>query len=132
MASHTTPDQIIKDLGGCGRYQLLISFIGHLMKVPITFSVVSTVLITVVPPWWCDDIYGENMTIYDSTISSVSNADFGRGSHNASMYGILSANGTSDDAYFKQCETPQGRTCQNFRFEGTSTLVSEVKCICLP
>ena len=106
---------------------MLISIVAHLMKFLVCFSTNATLMITVTPQWWCDDIVNGNMTTDNGIISMVNDTDFQQGSHNASMYGILSANGTSDDAYIKQCETPQGKSCQNFRFEDTSTLVSEVR-----
>lgn len=47
------PDEIIRDLGGCGWYQVRMTLIVHLMKTVFCFSISNLLISTVTPTWWC-------------------------------------------------------------------------------
>ena len=49
------PDDIISDLGGCGRFQIRIALIVHVIKTITNWSMISMVFLTAVPDWQCKD-----------------------------------------------------------------------------
>ncbi|XP_053393423.1 solute carrier family 22 member 4-like isoform X2 [Mercenaria mercenaria] len=55
MEGQTSPDQIIHDIGGCGRYQIRMSVIVHVMKTIVCFTIMSMIIMSATPPWWCED-----------------------------------------------------------------------------
>ena len=81
-------EDVIQDVGGCGRFQILLGFIVHSVKGVVCFTMVFMVFGAAVPDWWCvDDIVDQNIT-----------AIFGR--RNISQYQSCTAfNGT------KQCSS---------------------------
>ena len=56
--SRKGPDEVIHELGGCGRFQIRMSVLVHLMKTLVCWSLVSMVFVTASPEWWCGD--GDN------------------------------------------------------------------------
>lgn len=63
MANPTHPDKIIEEMGGCGRFQIMINVLSHAMKIVTCFSVTSMIIISATPSWWCnDEVAMKNMT----------------------------------------------------------------------
>ncbi|XP_045211159.2 organic cation/carnitine transporter 2-like [Mercenaria mercenaria] len=59
------PDTIIKDLGGCGRFQVRMTVIVHLMKTIFCFSTSNLLISTATPTWWCvNDDHASNESHY--------------------------------------------------------------------
>lgn len=107
MASkERSPDQIIVDLGGCGRYQACMGIIVHLTKTLISFSIMSMVMITATPKWWChDDVINHNITMCSDVMNTNS----------------------STNCFENTCFVNNTR-CQTFRFgSNVRTAVSEVR-----
>jgi len=101
-----TPDKVIEDLGGCGRYQMRMCIISHIMKTLICWSLSSIVITTQTPDFWCDD----NVTSVNMTSEN-------------------GANGTTQYNAHKSCVNANGSSCNRFRFDSSvvRTVVSEVK-----
>lgn len=60
----TNPDKIIEDLGGCGRFQVRMSVIVHVMKTIVCFSFINMIIVTNTPSWYCaDDLDLEKLTL---------------------------------------------------------------------
>lgn len=97
-----TPDDIIHELGGCGRFQIRMALIVHIMKTVICWSAMSMIFVTATPKWWCaDDITGGNMT--DNITTST----------------------------LKMCTTRNGSKCTKFEFaQDMRTIVNEWELIC--
>ena len=95
-------EDVIKDLGGCGRFQIILVFIVHTMKCVVCFTMVTMVFGAAVPDWWCmDDLIGRN------TSDVIGNKDL------VQFHSCSSGNDT--------------RTCSNFLYDGTmKTVVTEV------
>ena len=71
-ASGAHLEDIIKDIGGCGRFQIVLSTIVHSMKCIICFTMIFMIFGAAVPDWWCiDDLIGQNTSdvIGNSTLS---------------------------------------------------------------
>ena len=103
MDSKVNPDQIIQDIGGCGRYQWRMSIVIHTMQISITWNVLLVVFATNTPRiWYCDD---EGDDVIYNTNSTVENSKM----------------------LLRSCTTLNGSTCTKFRFEGANTLVSSVR-----
>ncbi|XP_053385101.1 uncharacterized protein LOC128550311 [Mercenaria mercenaria] len=101
----TSPDQIIEDLGGCGRFQVFMGITVHLTKTLISFSVMSTIMLTATPPkWWC----ANDKVKFNKTSCSVD------------------ANATCPE---KTCFMNDTK-CETFEFAGVRTLVSEFSLLC--
>ncbi|XP_053385115.1 organic cation/carnitine transporter 2-like [Mercenaria mercenaria] len=56
-----SPDEIIENLGGCGRFQVRMSVIVHLIKTIVCFTFMGMIIISATPPWWCQDGVKENI-----------------------------------------------------------------------
>lgn len=98
-----TPDDIINELGGCGRFQLRMSLLVHVMKTICSWSAISLVFVTAVPNWRCVD--------------SVSGP-----------YIIENATGSENISVDKSCLNILGEKCKHFEFDtGMRTIVSEVR-----
>ncbi|XP_060565157.1 organic cation transporter protein-like [Ruditapes philippinarum] len=103
----SSPDKIIEDLGGCGRLQIRIGITVHATKGLICFSIMSMILISATPQWWCvSDVTSSNMT---SCVDSKNNSLF---------------------CHEKKCHV-NGTKCSRFVFEGSArTVVTEFKLLC--
>lgn len=55
MADQLKPDDIIVELGGCGRYQWRLNILLHVLKTVVAFSVTSMIIISATPTWRCAD-----------------------------------------------------------------------------
>ena len=54
-------EDVIKDIGGCGRFQITVSIIVHSMKCIVCFTMIFMVFGAAVPDWWCAaDMIGQN------------------------------------------------------------------------
>ena len=102
-SSASSPDELIQELGGCGRIQIRIGILVHATKGLICFSIMSMILISATPQWWCvSDVAVSNMT---SCIDSKNN----------SLY-----------CHEKKCHV-NGTECTHFIFGGRArTVVTEV------
>ena len=97
--SNQSPDDIIHELGGCGRYQMRMALIVHMMKIVICWSAMSMIFVTATPKWRCADGDGlaDNFT-FPANISTT-----------------------------KTCTNTNGTTCQKYEFDkDMRTIVSEV------
>ena len=95
-----SPDDIIHELGGCGRFQIQMAVIVHTMKIVFCWSSMAMIFVTATPKWWCTDEADQmNLTLSTNT------------------------------SRFKTCETGNDTTCSTFDFETTDmhTVVSEVR-----
>ena len=95
--STNSPDEIIHQLGGCGRFQLRMVIMVHLMKTVVCWSVMSMIFVTATPSWWC-----VNRPPYPAGYQNTSTIE-------------------------KSCETINGSECDRFEFsEDMNTMVGEV------
>ena len=95
-------EDVIKELGGCGRFQIILVFIIHTMKCVVCFTMVTMVFGAAVPDWWCmDDFIGQN-------VSDVI--------------------GKKNITQFQSCSSANGtKVCSNFLYADTMrTVVTEV------
>ena len=122
MSAKGTPDQIIKDLGGCGNYQMLISVITHVMKLLVCWAIMSMVILSYTPPWRC--MSDSNHTIVDTSRLQLHEDGYIPWSNNSSLK-RLTLNESHGDVDGKTCLTQTGKTCSNFMYDGSS-IVSEV------
>jgi hypothetical protein len=97
------PDTVIEQLGGCGKYQMRMTVIVHLMKTVICFSATNLLISTKTPTWWCKDDLNLNNVSYNTNIT---NPDY-------------------DNKM--SCKTRNGTKCTTILYdESITTLVSEV------
>lgn len=101
------PDTVIEQLGGCGKYQMRMTVIVHLMKTVICFSATNLLISTKTPTWWCKDDLNLNNVSYNTNIT---NPDY-------------------DNKM--SCKTRNGTKCTTILYdESITTLVSEFNLIC--
>ncbi|XP_052769357.1 organic cation transporter protein-like [Mya arenaria] len=106
-----TPEQIVEVLGGCGRFQIRVSVLVHLIKTFMCFSQISMILISSTPPWACAD----SQTDAPSNATSCSDDEERNSTYCPS----------------RNCLTYNGTRCNQFYFEGRSrTLVTEYHLMC--
>ena len=98
-------EDIIKSIGGCGRFQITLSVIVHSMKCIVCFTMVAMVFGAAVPDWWCiDETIGQNAS---DVIES----------HNSSQYESCSL-------------VNETKSCSKFHYDDTMrTVVTEVRII---
>lgn len=108
MADDIRPDEIIDDLGGCGRYQWRLNIVFHIMKTAVCFSVMSMVIMSQTPTWSCANDCNDNTIVFMNTTETAVK-------------------------YIKECPTKSclisnsSISCTSFRFYGEAeTFVSEV------
>ena len=93
----TSPDDVIHELGGCGRFQIRMIVLVHLMKTITCWSSTVLVFVAAIPQWRCID---------DSVDNSLSDTNI---------------------TLEKSCKTLNGTPCAKFEFSpGMRTIVSEV------
>ena len=108
MEKELSPDEVIAELGGCGKFQWRLNIIVHLMKTLMCFSVTSMILISATPPWRCSDVD------LCSGVASV-NQTKSNGSENSLL-----------TCPPKLCTIGNTR-CEHFQFDdGLTTMVTEV------
>lgn len=57
------PDEIIENIGGCGRYQVRLAIVVHLMKTVFCFNFSNLIIASASPTWWCmSDATQTNLT----------------------------------------------------------------------
>ena len=97
------PDDVINELGGCGRFQVRMAVLVHLMKTIVCWSLTSMIFVSAVPKWRC---LNDEMTGSDGNASYFNNITFG-----------------------KSCTTGNGTQCSSYEFSTEMrTIVSEVRC----
>jgi len=102
MEKELTPDEVISELGGCGRFQWRLNIIVHLMKTLMCFSMTSMIVISATPPWRCPE------------------ADV------CATKAVAISNGSVSICPKKQC-TIGNKSCEYFQFDDDlTTMVSEV------
>ncbi|XP_060552264.1 organic cation transporter protein-like [Ruditapes philippinarum] len=108
-SSHVSPDKIIEDIGGCGRFQVRMAIVVHLIKTIICFTFTGMIFISKTPAWWCEDeMIGKNMT---SCIADV--------------------NGTSFDFCPKKACNINGAACSRVNFDRSlTTVATEFNLVC--
>lgn len=104
-----SPDKIIEDIGGCGRFQVRMSVVVHLIKTIVCFTFTGMIIISATPAWYCqDDVVVNNMTSC-----------------------LALQNGTTVDFCQKKTCYINETMCKSFGFEGSlTTIVSEFKLVC--
>ncbi|KAH3841575.1 hypothetical protein DPMN_115042 [Dreissena polymorpha] len=148
MESQPTVDKIVKELGGCGRMQMLLAVAGHALKLPVVFSMFLTFFSVADPSWrcaepvhespWNSHNYTENYSnalgYYKSSIPesalqvyNVSNVGyhtsltFSENATSGNKMNIMSFSG------LKSCTNQNGSRCKSFVFDSDlHTIVSEV------
>ncbi|KAL4240147.1 hypothetical protein ACF0H5_000941 [Mactra antiquata] len=111
-ATVSDPDEILKNIGGCGRFQLRISILIHLIKTVVCFAFYNLLIFTKVNSWSCDD-----------------NIMFER-NHSITFYGNVTTNITGFSGE-KSCVNINGTQCQKYRFdESLNDIVNEFDLVC--
>ena len=96
------PDDVIHELGGCGRFQVRMAVLVHFMKTIVCWSLTSMIFVSAVPKWRCLD---EEITGVGGNASYSGNITFG-----------------------KSCNTVNGTKCSSYEFSTEMrTIVSEVR-----
>ncbi|KAL4239283.1 hypothetical protein ACF0H5_000100 [Mactra antiquata] len=97
-------ENLLKQTGGCGRYQILLTLIVHSMKCIVCFTMVFMVFGAAKPDWWCiEGLDGENITF------------------------------TTDLPQYKSCEVYNStQTCTKFYFDESemTTVISKWSLVC--
>lgn len=109
MSDQPRPDDIIEELGGCGKYQWRLTVFVHLLKTIVCFSISSMVIISAPQQWTCIDACHNATYIFaDQNVSNV---------------------GVGVECQEKSCYPGNGtEQCSRFHFNvDTRTMVSEVK-----
>ena len=97
------PEQLIEDLGGCGRYQLRMCVVAHLMKMSICWCYMSFIIVSKTPDFWCDSDVNNNVT-YRETLNNT-------------KYKALRA-----------CKSVDGTKCTQFKFDNSlRSIMSDVR-----
>ncbi|XP_045160403.2 organic cation transporter-like protein [Mercenaria mercenaria] len=110
MEGPARPDKIIEEIGGCGRYQIRMSVVVHLIKTNVCFSILSTIIMCSTPPWRCDD-----RIVLDNRTSCM----------------ILQNGSEVNICPSKTCVLTNDTKCSSFIFEGNlQTIVSEFGLVC--
>lgn len=69
------PDDIIEELGGCGKYQWKLNIILHVLKSIVCFSITSMITMSTTPTWTCaDDLTCRNTSLLDPQPNFSENA----------------------------------------------------------
>ena len=82
-------EDVIKDIGGCGKFQTILSVIIHSMKCIVCFSMLAMVFCGAVPDWWCmDDLIGQNFSdiIGNKSVPQYKSCQSGNGSQTCSAF----------------------------------------------
>ncbi|XP_045211468.2 organic cation transporter protein-like [Mercenaria mercenaria] len=108
MSDNPSPDRIIEDLGGCGRFQVRMSIVVHMMKTLVTFSVTSMIIISPTPKWWCDD---------ESKYKNISSC-------------VQHENGTQTIVCTLESCSVNWSACNNYGYSETGTIVEEFNLVC--
>ncbi|XP_060552261.1 organic cation/carnitine transporter 2-like [Ruditapes philippinarum] len=105
-----SPDAIIENLGGCGRFQIRMSIVVHLIKTIICFSFMGMIIISAAPPWWCTD---------------------GATGNDVKTCTVHENNTAVQYCQSKSCVNGNNSKCQNFGFESSlNTIVNEFNLVC--
>ncbi|XP_053384617.1 organic cation/carnitine transporter 2-like isoform X2 [Mercenaria mercenaria] len=103
------PEQIIEDLGGCGKFQIRLTLAIHLIKTVFCFSFTNLIVTTASPIWWC---------MKDSNESSL-------------IICKSSNNDSSQNCYQGACRSPNNTKCEHVLFDNSmNTIVSDFNLIC--
>ena len=93
-------DQLISDIGGCGKFQITVTSLLHISKTIVTWSMLQMAFNGQAPEFLCADSLNES---YSLTEEDFKNATLDR------------------------CTTSGNSECKNFIFDGTmQTIVTEV------
>ena len=107
-------DEIIKEIGGCGRFQIVLGIVMHTIKLSTVWSMFTMVFAAATPKWWCyDDVYGDVMLALNTTDGylNVSNTNY-------------SAN---VEPLYKSCTNRNGGACKNIVYDySMRTIFNEV------
>ena len=82
-------EDIIQDLGGCGRFQIILTFIVHTMKGVVCFTMVAMTFGAAVPDWWClDDLIGKNTSdvLGNKSLPQFQSCSYGNGTKVCSIF----------------------------------------------
>lgn len=107
MNNPVKADDIIKEIGGCGRFQWRLNVVVHMINLIVCFSTNSMTIFSARPSWICSDDVSCNASPDDN-------------------------NATITSCPTKVCEHMNSTTsCKNFLFDTeTRTMVSEVSAFC--
>ncbi|KAL4240699.1 hypothetical protein ACF0H5_001491 [Mactra antiquata] len=106
-----SPDEIIEELGGCGRYQIRMSVTVHLLKTIMCFTFMGMIFFSATPNWWC-----------------LGNVGYG----NSSTCLHSDNNKSSPNCAFKSCNGVNGTHCYKYEYDTQviSTIVNEFDLVC--
>ncbi|MEW8366525.1 MAG: hypothetical protein AB2700_09830, partial [Candidatus Thiodiazotropha taylori] len=82
-------EDIIQGLGGCGRFQVILTFIVHTMKCVVCFTMVAMTFGAAVPDWWClDDLIGHNTSdvLGNKSLPQFQSCSYGNGTNDCSTF----------------------------------------------
>ena len=107
MEKELTPDEVIAELGGCGKFQWRLNIVAHLMKFSSCFTTMSIILITATPNWRCSNT--------EHCINAVNTSTF-------------CGNNTSMATCPEKTCSIGNYSCDTFQFDNNmKTMVSEVR-----
>ena len=119
MASTGIPEEIIKELGGCGRYQIILGFVMHAMKTSVVWSMYTMIFAAATPKWWCSDDATSDVTSglnFSYSVQNTSNATHEL--HSFSLY--------------KSCVNRNGDACRNIVYDYSIRTIYNEVCTFLP
>jgi hypothetical protein len=108
-----SPDQIIQDIGGCGRFQVRMVVVVHLIKTVVCFAFSSMIIISAPTIWWCNDDLLTNNTTSCAVLLNPRN-------ESALSY-----------CHIKNCYTANNTECKSFGYDRRLTTVVGEVCILL-
>lgn len=112
-------DDVIEELGGCGRFQVRLGFTVHLTKSLACFSFLSMIFITATPNWWC--------------ARKTDDTSWNRGNQSLVLvnYNETYDNSTVVDERLEKTCAVNLTSCESIRFSlDVRTLVSEFELVC--
>ncbi|KAL4218479.1 hypothetical protein ACF0H5_023213 [Mactra antiquata] len=117
------PDDVLIQLGGCGLFQFLLSFVIQSMKIVVAWGMGGNAFFAYVPKWRCAETQFNNMTtnngtLYDHMINTTNQTP-------------PEVSSVTADYWNQKCELPSGDTCTKFEFDDSiHTLVDEFGLVC--
>lgn len=124
MDTQHHPEEILERMGGCGKYQCLLSVMSHSLKLPTVLTMFLMVFSIATPKWWCADTINGNLTT-----ENVSAVYTGVSKMRSTFDGKNSSGNNTSSSYdnFRSCKNRNGTPCANILYdESMKTIVSEV------
>ena len=114
------PEEIIERIGGCGRFQVFLSVMCHLMKLPTVLTMYLMMISIATPSWRCMD--DELAPVFNTSLL-YGNSTYG----NLSVMMYSESNVSKSYSNFKNCRNRNGTKCVNIVYDDEiKSIVSEV------